>query len=249
MKFGLISDIHGNQTALEAVLTDIEKQGGADEIWVLGDLVALGPDPAEVLDRLNRLPRVRCLRGNTDRYLVSGDRPPPALSQVAKDPSLAPKAVEIAASFAWTLGALAATGWLDFMRALPLSLETRLPNGTLLLGVHASPGLDDGKGFAPQDSAESMLKLLKDCPADLVCTGHTHLPFERRVERWHIVNLGSVSNPMAEDRRASYVLLHADPTGYRVEHRRVAYDWEKVIARLEEKAHPAAGSLRRHFQR
>lgn len=247
MRLALLSDIHGNPIALEAALADIQAQGGADEFWALGDFAALGPDPVGVLERLQRLPRARFLRGNTDRYLISGQRPPPTPEQAAANPSLLPKTIEIAASFAWTLGALASAGWLDWMKALPLELETQLPDGTRLLGVHASPGRDDGPGFAPHDSDEKLLELLQGCAADLVCTGHTHLPFERRVGRWHVVNLGSLSNPLAEDKRASYVLLHAEASGYRVEHRRVAYDWQAVIRLLEERAHPAAASLRRHF--
>lgn len=249
MKMALISDIHGNPVALEAVLADIAAQGGVDAVWVLGDLAALGPDPAGVLARLGGLQQARFVRGNTDRYLISADRPPPTLAQAAEKPELLPQVIEIASSFAWTLGALVATGWLDWMRELPLELETTLPDGTPLLGVHASPGRDDGPGFAPDDNDAEMLELLQSCQACLVCTGHTHLPFERRVGRWHVVNLGSVSNPLAADRRASYVMLHALEAGYRVEHRRVEYDWEAVIQLLEERAHPAAESLRRHFAR
>jgi predicted phosphodiesterase len=249
MKIALISDIHGNTIALEAVLADIEAQGGADEFWVLGDVAALGPDPVGAVQRLVNLPQSQFVRGNTDRYLVTGDRPPPTLAQAAADPEMLPKVVEIASSFAWTLGALAAAGWLDWLQALPLEIETTLPDGTRLLGVHASPGRDDGSGFAPQDSDAKMLELLQNCQADLVCTGHTHLPFERRVGRWHVVNLGSVSNPLAADLRASYVLLHAGQAGYRVEHRRVAYDWKAVFALLHERAHPMAAWLQRHFQR
>ena len=122
MKLALISDIHGNSVALDAVLADIDSQGSVDEVWVLGDLAALGPDPVGVLERLNALPKVRFLRGNTDRYLVKGDRPPPSLDQAAQDPSLIPHIVQMNSSFAWTLGALAVTGWMDFMKALPLEL-------------------------------------------------------------------------------------------------------------------------------
>jgi predicted phosphodiesterase len=249
MKLALISDIHGNSLALEAVLADIAAQGGASEVWVLGDLAALGPDPVGVLKRLAELPQARFVRGNTDRYLVSGERPPPSPAQAAEDPRLLPKVIEIASSFAWTLGALAATGWLGWLRALPLEIETQLPDGTRLLGVHASPGRDDGPGFAPDDTDAEMLELLQDCQANLVCTGHTHHPVDRRVGRWRVVNLGSVSNPLSPDRRASYALLHALEAGYRVEHRRVEYDYQAVVEMLVERDHPAAASLRQYYAR
>ena len=77
MRVALLSDIHGNSIALDAVLSDIEQAGGVDEYWALGDLVALGHDPIGVVERLASLPGLSLVRGNTDRYVVTGDRPPP----------------------------------------------------------------------------------------------------------------------------------------------------------------------------
>src|SRR4051812_19555675 len=78
MRIALMSDIHGNSIALDAVLADIAHAGGVDEHWVLGDIVALGPDPIGVLERIVALPELSVLRGNTDRYVVTGDRPSPS---------------------------------------------------------------------------------------------------------------------------------------------------------------------------
>jgi len=73
MRIALFSDIHGNSIALDAVLQDIQKQGGVDAYWILGDLVAIGPDPVGVLDRLTSLENTRFIRGNGDRYGVKPD--------------------------------------------------------------------------------------------------------------------------------------------------------------------------------
>jgi hypothetical protein len=77
MRIALLSDIHGNPIALDAVLDDVQDQGGVDAHWELGDLAAIGYDPVGVLERLVALPNVQFARGNTDRYLVTGERPPP----------------------------------------------------------------------------------------------------------------------------------------------------------------------------
>ncbi len=69
----------GNPIALDAVLADIEAKGSVDGYLVLGDLVAVGHDPAGVLERLVKLPGARFVQGNTDRYVVSGQRPYPHL--------------------------------------------------------------------------------------------------------------------------------------------------------------------------
>jgi predicted phosphodiesterase len=248
MKLALLSDIHGNAIALDAILADIQAQGGVDGYWVLGDLVALGPDPVGVLERLAALPNVQFVRGNTDRYVVSGDRPPPSYADVVASPSLIATLVEIAGTFAWTQGALSAAGWLGWLEGLPLELRVALPDGTQFLGVHAAPGQDDGMGIAPGMPDDMIQAQLQGCTADLVCVGHTHRPMNRRLERWHVVNLGSVSNPPTEERRASYVLLHATEAGYHVEHRLVEYDREAVISALERIRHPGAAFIIKHLR-
>src|SRR2546429_2069559 len=106
MRIALLSDVHGNSIALDAVLADVDECGGVDEYWVLGDLVALGHDPVGVLERIASLPAVRVIRGNTDRYVVTGGRPPPAVHDAMTDPDLVPVVAEIAGSFAWTTGCM-----------------------------------------------------------------------------------------------------------------------------------------------
>src|SRR5215470_13547018 len=100
MKIALLSDIHGNSIALDAVLADIQAHGGVEGYWVLGDLVALGHDPVGVLERLTALPNVQYVRGNTDRYVASGDRPPPTKADVIADSRLLATLVEMAGTFA-----------------------------------------------------------------------------------------------------------------------------------------------------
>ena len=77
MRIALLSDIHGNPLALDAVLADIEAQGGVDTYWLLGDFSSLGYDPVGVLERVTKLPNAFFLRGNHDRYTVTGERPGP----------------------------------------------------------------------------------------------------------------------------------------------------------------------------
>jgi putative phosphoesterase len=250
MKIALLSDIHGNSLALEAVLADIATQGGVDAYWILGDLVALGPDPVGVLRRLVALPHVRFVRGNTDRYVFAGDRPPPTLADAEANPQLLPILVEVAGTMAWTQGALNADGWLTWLADLPLEIEETLPDGTHFLGVHASPGSDEGDGIVPAMSDAEIMEIVQDCRADLICVGHTHRPLNRQVGKWHVVNLGAVSNPhlSQSDKRASYVLLTAETSGYHVEHRRVNYDRAAVIAMLERQRHPGRAFIARHLQ-
>ena len=247
MRVALLADIHGNTVALEAVLAAIEKQGGADEYWILGDFVALGPDPVGVLERLNRLSGLRTIRGNTDRYVISGDRPSPTLQDAANDPGLLPALVEVANTFAWTQGMITAAGGLQWLSELPLELTITLPDGTRFLGVHASPGLDDGTGIPPDMADTEIEKAIGDCDAKLIAMGHTHLPLNNRWRERHLVNPGAVSLTLTPDKQAHYALLTATPKGYSFEHHQVGYNRQIVIDQLNQLRHPGRAFLIRHL--
>jgi predicted phosphodiesterase len=237
VKLGVMSDVHGNRTALEAVVTDGSLQG-VDTWWALGDLVAIGPEPVGTLELLADLPNLLVTSGNTERYVLTGDRPPPHAADVVANPELLGLFATVEGSFAWTRGALASHGWLDWLARLPLERRTELPDGTRLLGVHASPGRDDGAGITPHRPEGALLEALDGAEADIVFAGHTHQPTDRRVGTVRAVNGGSVSNPITDDLRASYVIVHSDKHGHRLEHRRVPYDREEFLARVARSGHP-----------
>lgn len=248
LRIALLSDIHGNRVALDAVLADIDAQGGADEYWVLGDLVAFGPQPNECMDRISKLPNVRMTRGNTDRYIMKGDRPPPSAEEALDDPERLPILVEVASSCSWTLGMITAGGWFDTLNDLPLEERLTLPNGTRLLGVHASPGKDGSDGIVPDSPMDELISMFTNCDADLVCVGHTHWPANRYVEDVHVINLGSVSNSRLSTLDATYVLLDADESGYKITHRFVPYDQQAVIQLLEKLRHPGRRYINLHMR-
>jgi predicted phosphodiesterase len=240
VRIAVMSDMHGNPIALDTVIEDIARRGGVDGYWVLGDIIALGHAPVKVLEQLAALPNLQCVRGNTERYVCTGDRPPPSLRQAEADPSRLPILVEVAGTFAWTQGAVTQAGWLEWLAALPVEMETALPDGTKVLGVHAAPGRDDGMGFYPGLTDAELAQLLGDCDADLVFVGHTHQAMDVTVDGTRVVNVGSVSNPVPPDLRADYVLLEATPSGYQLEHCRVDHDRDAAVAALGRMRHPGA---------
>jgi predicted phosphodiesterase len=247
VKIGLMSDVHGNRQALEAVVADAAEQG-VERWWVLGDLVAIGPDPVGAVELIANLPEVAVISGNTERYVLTGDRPPPHPVEVIANPELFPLYGTIERSFAWTCGALAAHGWLAWLRELPPEVRTVLPDGTGALGVHASPGSDDGDGITPHRDEEDLRGDLLGAEAHLVFAGHTHQPTDRMVAGVRAVNLGSVSNPITDDLRATYVVLTADRHGHHLEHRWVDYDRGAFLEAVTESGHPASDYIS-SFQR
>ena len=122
-----------------------------------------------------------------------------------------------------------------------------LADGTRVLLVHAAPGKDDGPGLHPGLSDDEWVAALADCDADLVFVGHTHWPLVRQVGATKVVNLGSLSIPFGPDVRASYVLLENDAGGHRIEHRRVAYDIDELLAQMNRLRFPGTAFLTPRF--
>lgn len=245
MRIALISDIHGNSLALDAVLADIKARGGVDGYWLLGDFSAMGFDPVGVLERVAGLPGAVSTYGNHDRALLTGERPGPTDDDVRAHPKLLSFVLCMATSLAWMQGQILAGGWWDWFAQLPLETRLTLPDGTRVLGVHAAPGTDDGPGIIPLLSDEQLRTLLAPAAADLVIVGHTHVPLDRSVDGVRVFNLGSVSNPLRACLQASYALLDAGPRGYTLDLHYVDYDREAVVAALDRLKHPAAAWLAR----
>ena len=251
MRIAAISDIHGNITALEAVLDDVLRSSGVDEYWFLGDLVAIGPSPVQVLETISALENVRCVRGNTDRY-VAGIRanwaPWPAFRPpLSKIQHITPRPALDRETFAWTKDKLSRAGWLDWLANLPMEIRQTLPDGTRALCLHASPGRDDGPGLRYGLSDDEMRALLGECKADLVIGGHTHRPMDREVDGLRLINIGSVSNPPDGDYRASYVIIDAGAGGYTINHKRVEYDRREVLSALAKSGCPSANHIISHL--
>lgn len=239
MRIAILSDVHGCPIALDAVLADIDKLGGVDGYWFLGDYAAIGYDPVTVLETITQLPNTVFIRGNTDRYVFTGvDRPPPHPKQVLAQRDLMPKLLEIERGFAWTQGYLTPSGWCDWLEQLPIEHRLTLPDGTRALLVHASPGLDDGDGFAPPLEDAAFAKRLNNVDADMVVVGHTHWPVMYTVNGVRIINPGSVGNPPPKDLRASFAILDADESGCNVSFYKTSFDTEAVIAAAEKARFP-----------
>ncbi|MGC4105183.1 MAG: metallophosphoesterase family protein [Thermomicrobiales bacterium] len=256
MRIAVFSDVHGNTVALDAVLAAIAHESGPqplDGYWIVGDLVALGPGPANAARTLASLPNARFVRGNTDRYVLAGNAPwlPDRIASVQGDGEALEGVLALNASFPWAAGAIATSGHDAWLRAIPLEVRVTLPDGTRVLLVHAAPGTDDGRGIDPEMTDAELAEALASADADLVIVGHTHVPLDRTVEvdglTVRVHNLGSVSLPGTDEHRAMWTLLTADETGYALERRFAAYDIARMKAMFDTVHHPAADALKARF--
>ncbi len=218
MRIAVVSDIHGNLPALEAVIADLAETR-PDQVVLGGDLALGGPHPTEVVDRLRDLGWPSVL-GNTDAALGGLEAIPPA-ARGGFIPGVAAHTREMLGD--------ERTSWLT---SLPLEWRS----GDLVV-VHAVPG-DCWAIVAHDASDESVRDAFGGTGARMAAYGHIHHAFVRRMGALTVVNSGSVSLSLDRDVRASYVLIDGD----RVEHRRVAYDLEQVAADYLAGGYPMAGT-------
>jgi putative phosphoesterase len=233
MRIAIVSDIHGNLVGLDACLADLAAQGGADAIVAAGDLCLDGPKPKKVLQRLTEL-GVRCLRGNTDRYLGEASSTP------VEDP------LEDA-QVAWTRHDLGEK-WLTWLRELPFALRIG-DEGNELLVVHANPKTDDEHLWPDADDA-TLERLIGDEPATAIAFGHLHIPYVRMWRGKMLINVSSAGLPKDGDSRACYAIVTEREGGWQVKHRRVTFDVKKVATQLADCGIPGSdeliATLRRH---
>ena len=236
-RLAVLSDVHGNLLALEAVLADVAAQGAPDATWVLGDLVAFCPWPGETLARLRALPDVAFLQGNTDRYLVTGRRPSAPVRSPADWASMPATLAMRDANFRWTVERLSYADYV-FLRDLPPRLEMEVPRYGRVVAVHATPS-DDETNIRPDTPDGEVAHHLSGLDARLLLYGHTHRPVDRIVDGVRLVNDGSVGFVLDGDPRPTYALLDFQGGQCTVAIRRVAYDVESVVTELERVGHPA----------
>jgi putative phosphoesterase len=228
MRLAIVSDIHGNLTALEAVIADLERRG-VDRVLQGGDLALAGCRPAEVVDRVREL-GWRGVVGNTDEVLW---RPEELETQERKAPKLGALLRQIFHVHAPATRELLGEDRIAWLRELP----DQHREGDVAL-LHASPG-NVWRAPMPDAEDEELTATYGPCEAATVVYGHIHRPYVRRLERFTVANSGSAGAPYDGDSRASYLLIDAgEPRIVRVE-----YDIEREVALLGRSGYPDASRI------
>jgi predicted phosphodiesterase len=243
MRLALLSDVHGNLIALETVLADLTAQGGADKLWLLGDYAASGARPRECIQRLQSLMtsmgegNAAAVRGNTDKYLVTGLRPTskPADSEEAFS-KLATARRKTAANLDWVLEQLtyAEYEWLAKLRG---EVDLEVKGYGWVIGYHGTPGDDEGFLF-PHTPLEAADDALLDREGRLGIGAHIHEQMDRQLTRWRVLNIGSVGMSFQSPGIAQYALLTFEGAEVNVDLRSIPYDVERAITDLHQSGYP-----------
>jgi len=229
MRVAIVSDIHGNRRAFEAVVADL-RQVAPDVVVHGGDLAAGGAHPAEIIDQVRSLgwPGVR---GNTDEMLWAPQR---LAEYAATNPKIAPILAMVQETIHPTLASIGEERlrWLEGLPALYSQ-----PGFSL---VHASP---DDLWRAPLANAsdQELQSTYASLRAPIVVYGHIHCPYIRRLHAMTVGNTGSVSQSYDGDTRASYLVIDGESIAIR----RVEYDVESEAKELLRSGLPHADWLAR----
>lgn len=236
MRLALISDIHANLPALEAVLDHIDAQHGIAGTYHLGDLVGYSSSPNEVVALLHArgIPGVA---GNYDSTVATNYKHCGCRAETARQEELAH------VSYEWTRAAVARET-MRLLGALPFRIDVR-PLGGHVAGptvtlVHATP--TNNLVYVTEDRPDSFLAKMAESAGlragDVLCFGHTHKPWYRVVDGVLFVNTGSVGRPKDGDWRAGYVLLDVGTDAPRAEVVRVEYDVERAMRGVHDSGLP-----------
>ncbi len=214
MRWGLISDVHANATALKAVLEDLDRHD-VERVLCAGDVVGYYPFPNETIEML-RGRRIISIRGNHDRSVLHVDTS--RLNPLAGDAVL------------WTASHLSEESR-RYLGSLPECTTVRSDRQAMSV-YHGSP--QDPLEYVYENKAVESYLAMARC--SILVLGHTHIPFVKRFSSGLIVNPGSVGQPRDGDPRASYSII--DTTERTVENHRVGYDIEMVARKVAEAGLP-----------
>lgn len=223
MKVAIISDIHANLTALNAVLEDIRTEG-CEKIFCLGDLALAGSMPDETISTIKNLDKdfdLKIIQGNTDEMIAE------------IDPSCVQQGNVMANALIDDIGIISADNK-EYLRNLPKQLEISF-NGIDILLVHGSPRRNDER-ISPNEPIETIEAKIAGTKANLIFCGHTHIPCGYQTNtRQSVVNVGSVGRSLSGIPKACYVILEAakEHAGmFSVQHKHIKYDLEREVGLL-----------------
>jgi len=244
MRLAVISDIHGNLVALETILDDLAQAAPVDLTWCLGDLAAFGPRPAECIRRIKALSEVdegktfRVIGGNTDRYLVHGERMRvPSAQDEAEFAQYAQNLVDRDTILNWNFAQMDWECYQFLKSTLRRELVKDVEGYGLALGYHAIPG-DDEAFLLPNTPVEQAVDYFLDREGRFGVGGHTHRQMDRTIGRWRVVNVGSIGMSYDHPGVAQYGIFTFENGEVQVELRNIPYDVEAAISDLESANHP-----------
>ncbi len=213
MRIAVLSDIHANVQALEAVMSDVVNQG-CEHVFCLGDIALAGPQPKEVVDYVMAQNTWTIIQGNTDKMIAQ----------------YGPEVIEfLEAQYPVMANAIADDVLIlddahrAYLAQLPPILSFDVEGCTVLL-THGSPRANN-EDILPGMPLEIVEEIIEGTTEKLILCGHTHVPCGYQTNtNQTVVNVGSVGRPMTQEPKACYAIIDFSNGSFEVRHRFVTYD-------------------------
>ncbi len=236
MKIAVISDIHGNMEALEAVMDDINFQG-CEKIFTLGDYAMAGPEPAAAvkwfMNKAETSNKFTMIQGNTDLMIATYTE--------ALYTELSEKAPVMAEALKDDFYRLNQNEK-DFLNKLPQQVELE-EDGVKILLVHGSPRRNN-EDISPDTKMAEVERMLEFVDADLILCGHTHIPCGFQTSKKQtVVNAGSVGRPFTPEPKACWLKITIQNGKFVIEHRFVKYNVERAALKLRKREFAGVNKL------
>lgn len=235
MKIAILSDIHGNMIALNAVMDDIQKNE-CDKTFFLGDYALAGPEPSPTVDycmHLETYENIEMIQGNTDKMLAEyTDELYNEITEVAP----------IMANALKEETAMLNDKQKDFLKNLPPYKLVEIEGFKILL-VHGSPRRNN-EDILPDTDPKEVEEMVKDTEATIILCGHTHIPCGfQTVTKKTVINAGSVGRPFTENAKSCYLIMDFKDGKFTIEHKFVRYDNRKAADILAKRTFEGADKL------
>lgn len=225
MKIAVISDIHGNMEALEAVMEDIKKEK-CEKIFALGDYAMAGPEPSRAIEwfmNSKECENIDMIQGNTDLMIADYTEnlysmlreKAPVMAEALKDDYLRINPEQR-----------------NFLKNLPIQQQIEI-EGVKFLLVHGSPRKNN-EDILPDTPLIKVEEMLENVDADVVLCGHTHLPCGFQTSKKQtVVNAGSVGRPFTPNPQSCWLKITVSAGKCVFEHRFVDYNKERAALKLK----------------
>jgi len=236
MKIAVLSDIHGNMIALNAVMDDISRNE-CDKTFFLGDYALAGPEPSPTVDycmHLNTYENIEMIQGNTDKMIA----------EFSEDlyNSVSQAGAPIMANALREDTNILNDKQKEFLKTLPPYKLIEI-EGVKVLLVHGSPR-HNNEDILPDTDPNEVEEMVKDSEADIILCGHTHIPCGfQTLSKKTVINVGSVGRPFTENAKSCYLILDFKNGRYTIQHKFVRYDNQKAAEILAQRTFEGADKL------
>lgn len=238
MKIGVITDIHSNIDALNAVLNEFDSLG-IEKIICSGDIIGIGPKPEETVRRIMSLDQnIECVRGNHDNYLING-----IPSAFPNDEMMGYGEMEY---HKWEHGKLSEES-IEFIKSLSYTKMLKVSGKTIYIAHYAMNEDNKYVNYTSNPSLDDLERMFQNVEADIIVYGHNHAPsINHESNKWYI-NTGSLGCPSdsVNIARAGVIVVNEDSSAY--EELNVHYDVKKVIEDIENIKYPDFKNILKYF--